>query len=82
MSDHDPANIFMAQIKGFYAGAGVKPYDPRFEDAAQAPQYIREAYARGFADGIKARCEYAKTLSEQTGYWPSPLRAQTTTKGE
>lgn len=67
--------IFMAQIKGFYAGAGVKIYDERF-NRDQVPPYIREAYQQGFDDGVMARCAYAEELSDKTGYTPSPLRLQ------
>lgn len=69
-----PGEVFHARMKGFYAGAGVKPLDPRLT-YSENPAHIREAYQQGYDDGVKARCQYTKKVSKETGYTPSVLRA-------
>lgn len=64
---------FMAYMKGFYCGAGIKFIDDRL--AKHADELIKSAYLDGWADGRVAAKEAASRAEKRYGYSPSILRA-------
>lgn len=64
---------FMAYMRGFYCGAGIKFIDDRL--AEHADELIRSAYLDGWADGRVAAKAASAAAEKRFGYSPSILRA-------
>lgn len=64
---------FMAYMRGFYTGAGIKAIDDRL--AKHADEQIKQAYLDGWADGRVAAKEASAKAKVTYGYSPSVIRA-------
>lgn len=67
-----PADLFHTYMRGWTAGAAVRPTDLKFMEHDE-PR-IRETYEEGYASGIQSRSAANEVAQKLSGYVPSILR--------
>jgi hypothetical protein len=76
--DADKWQRYIAYSRGVFDGAGRKPMRPEYgpPDDIGPPSAVKEAYARGYADGQRMTREVISAYAAEIGYTPTILRAQ------
>lgn len=64
---------FHSYMRGWRAGAGIKPLDPRFTEHKTRPD-LKAEYERGYEDGQGAGRAAADAAAVRIGYAPTVLR--------
>lgn len=77
--ENTPSERFQIYMRGWRAGAGVKPIDP----VAEGHPTLGLDYIKGYDEGIKVRREASVAAAARYGYTPSILRlAETNEQAE
>lgn len=68
---------FMAYMKGFYDGAGLRELSGSYSNVHGGKSPERVEYERGYAEGCAARDLARRAASERIGYAPKVVKIQT-----